>query len=70
MSPGCGTGFWDWPERDLGGNSYAVAAFSVQSFETLEALNLRASDFVPKLTLFEMEGIQHEVSENAVLREG
>lgn len=40
-------------ERDLGGNGYAVAAFSGQSFETLQASDLGPSDFVPKLTLFE-----------------
>ena len=49
--------FWDRVfrllERDPGGNWYAVAAFSGQSFQTLEALNFEPSDFVPKLTLFE-----------------
>ena len=52
MSPGFGTGF----ERDLGGNWFTVAASSGQSFETLEALNLGPSDFVPKLTVFENAG--------------
>ncbi len=53
MSPVLGQGFETALERDLGGNWYAVAAFSGQSFQTLEALNFEPSDFVLKLTLYE-----------------
>ena len=53
MSLSSGTAVWDWPKRGPEGNWYAIAAISGQSFETLQALNLGPSDFVPKLTHFE-----------------
>jgi hypothetical protein len=45
-----GQGFGTDLERDLGGNWQAVSAFSVQSFGTLENLDLGPSGFAPELT--------------------
>ena len=49
LGQGLGTG----RERDPGAEWCAFAMFSGQSFETLEAMILGRSDFVPNLTVFE-----------------
>jgi hypothetical protein len=58
LGQGSGTGC----ERDPGGEWCAFAMFSRQSFETLEALILGPSDFVPKLTGCETPLLRIDVS--------
>jgi hypothetical protein len=61
-----GLGFGTGRERASGPNDACSAMFSGQSFETLEALILWLSDFVPKLTIFETGAIDIERRQDQV----